>query len=114
DGGNLQAVDAVFGRDGGKDNDKGARGAGNLQPRTATQGNNHTGHNGVINPLFGFGARGDGETHGQGQGDHADDNPGNNIAEPVATAKQSSAMGFKYGQHSHHQGKDVNRIIIKF
>jgi len=115
--GQLQAGDAVLAGDAGQDHDEGAGGAGDLQAAAAEYRDGQAGDDGGVQPLLRLGSGSDGKGHGQRQGDDADDDPGNDIGQPMFAAEQAGAVGFEKGDHFGRQdvkaGAGCKRLILK-
>ena len=85
-GGEQQAVDTVLGGDASDDHDECTGRAGDLDAATAEQRDHDAGDDCRVEALFGLDARGDRECHGEREGDHTDDDAGDDVAAPIDRA----------------------------
>ncbi len=90
----------MLGGDGGEDDDEGAGRPGDLDAAAAEQRHHQGGDDGGVDALLGLDPRGDGEGHGQGQRHHADDDAGDDVAQPLVTAEQAGFCRFHDRDHA--------------
>ena len=95
----LQAGDAVLRRDAGEDGNERAGRAGDLQACSAQQRDQAAADNRSVDTLLRARAGRYREGHRQRKRDHADDDAGNDVRQPVGSGEQPGAAGFDQRDH---------------
>ncbi len=95
----LQPGYAVVGRDPGKNGDKGSGRACDLNAAATQERDARATDDRRVDALLRPCPGGDGERHGQGQRDNADDHTGNDIGKPLPARKEPRTTGFEKGNH---------------
>ena len=84
-GGQQQATQAIALGNRVENNHKGRGRAGDTEPAAAEQGDHKAGNKGRVQPVLGRNATGNGQSHGQRNGDDADRDAGHRIFQETAT-----------------------------
>ncbi len=98
-----QAADAVLLGDRQQDHHEGGGRPGDVEARAAEQGNQRRTDQYRVEPVLRWHADGDGERHGQGNGDHPDGQPGGDVAAQGAPGI-TGAAGLAPGGEQRREG----------